>query len=99
MGCSQKITKLVEDLQNITKQSGIIVAKLLNKNITKKIARVLTIIREKKEEVIKYFTTKMTKKKDDKEEVKIAIKYLKMKHIILYLRPKLTRVKKKKKND
>ena len=95
----QKNTKLSEDLQNITKQSVKTVAKSLNKNITKKIARVLTIIREKKEELIKYLTTKETKKKDDKEEVKIAIRYLKMKHITLYLRPKLTRVKKKKKND
>ena len=70
MSCYQKITKLVEDLQNNTKQSSTTVAKLLNKNITKKIARVLTIIREKKEEeVIKYFTTKATKKKMIKKKL------------------------------
>ena len=69
MSCYQKITKLVEDLQNNTKQSGTTVAKLLNKNITKKIARVLTIIREKKEEVIKYFTTKANKKKMIKKKL------------------------------
>ena len=49
MGCSQKITKLSEELQNITKQSGTMVAKLSKtKALSKKIARVLTIIREKK---------------------------------------------------
>ena len=69
MSCYKKITKLVEDLQNNTKQSGTTVAKLLNKNITKKIARVLTIIREKKEKVIKYFTTKATKKKMIKKKL------------------------------
>ncbi len=42
----------------------------------------------------------MTKKKDDKEEeVKTTIKDLKMKHIPLYLCPKLKRGKKKKKNN
>ena len=62
--------------------------------LRKQIARVLTIIREnKKQEVIKNLRTKTTKeKKDDKEEeVKNTIKNLKMKHIPLDLRPKLTR--------
>ena len=67
------LKKLREDLQNIrfSKQSGTAVAKLSKiKNLRKQIARVLTIIREKKkEEVIKNLRTKVTKeKKDDKEE-------------------------------
>ena len=80
-----------------TKQSGTAVAKLSKiKLLRKQIARVLTIIREnKKQEVIKNLRTKTTKeKKDDKEEeVKNTIKNLKMKHIPLDLRPKLTRAK------
>ena len=90
------LKKLREDLQNVrfTKVSGTAVAKLSKiKTLRKQIARVLTIIREnKKEEVVKNLTTKVTKeKKDDKEEVKTTIKNLKMKHIPLDLRPKLTR--------
>ena len=91
------LKKLREDLQTVrfTKQSGTAVAKLSKiKLLRKQIARVLTIIREnKKQEVIKNLRTKTTKeKKDDKEEeVKNTIKNLKMKHIPLDLRPKLTR--------
>ena len=69
------------------------------KILRKQIARVLTILREnKKAEVIKNLTTKVTKeKKDDKEEeVKTTIKNLKMKHIPLDLRPKLTRAKRRR---
>ena len=92
------LKKLREDLQTVrfTKQSGTAVAKLSKiKQLRKQIARVLTIIREnKKEEVVKNLRTKVTKeKKDDKEEeVKTTIKNLKMKHIPLDLRPKLTRL-------
>ena len=90
------LKKLREDLQNIrfTKVSGTAVAKLSKiKTLRKQIARVLTILREnRKAEVIKNLRTKVTKeKKDDKEEVKTTIKNLKMKHIPLDLRPKLTR--------
>ena len=90
------LKKLREDLQNVrfTKVSGTAVAKLSKiKTLRKQIARVLTIIREnKKEEVIKNLRTKVTKeKKDDKEEEVKTIKNLKMKHIPLDLRPKLTR--------
>ena len=93
----QDLKKLREDLQNIrfTKVSGTAVAKLSKiKALRKKIARVLTIIREnKKAEVIKNLRTKVTKEKkgDKEEEVKHDIKNLKMKHIPLDLRPKLTR--------
>ena len=93
----QDLKKLREDLQNIrfTKVSGTAVAKLSKiKTLRKQIARVLTIIREnKKKEVIENLTKKVTKeKKDDKEvEVTNTIKNLKMKHIPLDLRPKLTR--------
>ena len=93
----EDLKKLREDLQTIrfTKVSGTAVAKLAKiKILRKQIARVLTILREnKKAEVIKNLTTKVTKeKKDDKEEeVKTTIKNLKMKHIPLDLRPKLTR--------
>ena len=84
MGCSQRITKLSEELQNITKQSCTMIAKLSKtKALRKIIARILTIIKEKKEE----------------EEFKTTIKYLKIKQITLDLYPRLTRVKKKKKND
>ena len=93
----QDLKKLREDLQNIrfTKVSGTAVAKLSKiKTLRKQIARILTIIREnKKKEVIENLTKKVTKeKKDDKEvEVTNTIKNLKMKHIPLDLRPKLTR--------
>ena len=93
----QDLKKLREDLQNIrfTKVSGTAVAKLSKiKTLRKQIARVLTIIREnKKKEVIENLTKKVTKeKKDDKEvEVTNTIKNLKMKHIPLDLKPKLTR--------
>ena len=65
------LKKLREDLQNIrfTKQSGTAVAKLSKiKTLRKQIARVLTILREKKkEDVVKNLRTKVTKeKKDDK---------------------------------
>ena len=91
------LKKLREDLQNIrfTKVSGTAVAKLSKiKTLRKQIARVLTILREnRKAEVIKNLRTKVTKeKKDDKEEeVKTTMRNLKMKHIPLDLRPKLTR--------
>ena len=91
------LKKLREDLQTIrfTKVSGTAVARLSKiKTLRKQIARVLTIIREKKKtDVIKKLRTKVTKeKKDDKEEeVSKEIKNLKMKHIPLDLRPKLTR--------
>ena len=90
------LKKLREDLQKIrfTKGSGTAVAKLSKiKDLRKQIARVLTIIREnKKEEVVKGLREKVTKEvKDGKEEVKTTIKNLKMKHIPLDLRPKLTR--------
>ena len=95
------LKKLREDLQTIrfTKVSGTAVAKLAKiKILRKQIARVLTILREnKKAEVIKNLRTKVTKeKKDDKEEVKTTIKNLKMKHIPLDLRPKLTRAKRRR---
>ena len=91
------LKKLREDLQKIrfTKGSGTAVAKLSKiKDLRKQIARILTIIREhKKEDVVKELRTKVTKEvKDGKEEeVKTTIKNLKMKHIPLDLRPKLTR--------
>ena len=94
------LKKLREDLQKIrfTKGSGTAVAKLSKiKDLRKQIARVLTIIREnKKAEVVKNLRVKVTKKeKEDKEgkeeEIKTTIKNLKMKHIPLDLRPKLTR--------
>ena len=91
------LKKLREDLQTIrfTKVSGTAVAKLSKiKTLRKQIARVLTIIREnKKAEVINNLRNRTTKeKKDDKEEeVTTTIKILKMKHIPLDLRPKLTR--------
>ena len=98
----EDLKKLREDLQTIrfTKVSGTAVAKLAKiKILRKQIARVLTILREnKKAEVIKNLTTKVTKeKKDDKEEeVKTTIKNLKMKHIPLDLRPKITRAKRRR---
>ena len=91
------LKKLREDLQQIkfTRVSGTAVSKLSKiKTLRKQIARVLTILREnRKAEVIKNLRTKVTKEvKDDKEEeVKTTIKNLKMKHIPLDLRPKLTR--------
>ena len=64
----------------------------------KQIARILTVIREnKKLDVVKSLRERVSKKegneeKDKKEEeVKTTIKNLKMKHIPLDLRPKLTR--------
>ena len=96
------LKKLREDLQNVkfTKVSGTAVAKLSKiKTLRKQIARVLTILREKrKADVIANLRTKVTKeKKDDKEEeVKTTIKNLKMKHIPLDLRPKLTRAKRRR---
>ncbi len=91
------LKKLREELQKIrfTKSSGTAVSKLSKiKDLRKQIARVLTIIREnKKEEVVKGLREKVTKEvKDGKEEeVKTTIKNLKLKHIPLDLRPKLTR--------
>ena len=95
-----ELKKLREELQKIrfTKSSGTAVAKLSKiKDLRKQIARILTIIREnKKAEVVKNLRVKVTKKeKEDKEgkeeEIKTTIKNLKMKHIPLDLRPKLTR--------
>ena len=95
-----ELKKLREELQKIrfTRSSGTAVAKLSKiKDLRKQIARILTIIREnKKAEVVKNLRIKVTKKeKEDKEgkeeEIKTTIKNLKMKHIPLDLRPKLTR--------
>ena len=95
-----ELKKLREELQKIrfTRSSGTAVAKLSKiKDLRKQIARILTIIREnKKAEVVKGLRVKVTKKeKEDKEgkeeEIKTTIKNLKMKHIPLDLRPKLTR--------
>ena len=91
------LKKLREDLQKIrfTKGSGTAVAKLSKiKDLRKQIARILTIIREnKKEEVVKGLTTRVSKEEKDgkEEEVKKTIKNIKLKHIPLDLRPKLTR--------
>ena len=91
------LKKLREDLQKIrfTKGSGTAVAKLSKiKDLRKQIARILTIIREnKKEEVVKGLTTRISKEEKDgkEEEVKKTIKNIKLKHIPLDLRPKLTR--------
>ena len=91
------LKKLREDLQKIrfTKTSGTAVAKLSKiKDLRKQIARVLTIIREnRKQAVVEGLREKVVKEvKDGKEEeVKKTIKNLKLKHIPLDLRPKLTR--------
>ena len=91
------LKKLREDLQKIrfTKGSGTAVAKLSKiKDLRKQIARILTIIREnKKEEVVNGLTTRVSKEEKDgkEEEVKKTIKNIKLKHIPLDLRPKLTR--------
>ena len=86
-----------EDLQKIrfTKGTGTAVAKLTKiKELRKQIARILTIIREnRKEEVVKGLRERVKKEEKDgkEEEVKTTIKNLKLKHIPLDLRPKLTR--------
>ena len=91
------LKKLREELQKIrfNKSTGQAVSKLSKiKDLRKQIARILTIIREnKKEEVVKGLREKVTKDvKDGKEEeIKTTIKNLKLKHIPLDLRPKLTR--------
>ena len=91
------LKKLREDLQKIrfTKGTGTAVAKLTKiKELRKQIARILTIIREnRKEEVVKGLTERVKKEEKDgkEEEVKTTIKNLKLKHIPLDLRPKLTR--------
>ena len=101
-GLDEERKKLKEQLKTIrfTRQSGTAVAKLSKiKTLRMQIARVLTIIREKKkDEVVKNLLTRVTKeKKDDKEEeIKTTIKNLKMKHIPLDLRPKLTRAKRRR---
>ena len=91
-----ELKKLREELQKIrfTKGSGTAVSKLSKiKDLRKQIARILTVIREnKKQDVVKALRERVTKKEDNKEEeVKTTIKNLKMKHIPLDLRPKLTR--------
>ena len=96
-----ELKKLREELQKIrfTKSSGTAVSKLSKiKDLRKQIARILTVIREnKKLDVVKSLRERVSKKegneeKDKKEEeVKTTIKNLKMKHIPLDLRPKLTR--------
>ena len=95
-----ELKKLREELQKIrfTRSSGTAVSKLSKiKDLRKQIARILTIIREnRKVQVVKGLREKVTKKeKDEKdgkeEEIKTTIKNLKMKHIPLDLRPKLTR--------
>ena len=91
------LKKLREDLQKIrfTKGTGTAVAKLTKiKELRKQIARILTIIREnRKEEVVKGLRERVKKEEKDgkEEEVKTTIKNLKLKHIPLDLRPKLTR--------
>ena len=91
------LKKLIEEIQKIifNKIKGQAVSKLSKiKDLRKQIARILTIIREnKKEEVVKGLREKVTKEvKDGKEEeIKTTIKNLKLKHIPLDLRPKLTR--------
>ena len=91
------LKKLREELQKIrfSKSSGTAVAKLSKiKDLRKQIARILTIIREnKKADVVKGLreTVKKEVKDGKEEEVKTTIKNLKMKHIPLDLRPKLTR--------
>ena len=91
-----ELKKLREELQKIrfTRSSGTAVSKLSKiKDLRKQIARILTVIREnKKQDVVKALRERVTKKEDNKEEeVKTTIKNLKMKHIPLDLRPKLTR--------
>ena len=91
-----ELKKLREELQKIrfTKGSGTAVAKLSKiKDLRKQIARILTVIREnKKQDVVKALRERVSKKEDNKEEeVKKTIKNLKMKHIPLDMRPKLTR--------
>ena len=92
-----ELKKLREDLQKIrfTKGTGTAVAKLTKiKELRKQIARILTIIREnRKEEVVKGLRERVKKEEKDgkEEEVKTTIKNLKLKHIPLDLRPKLTR--------
>ena len=96
-----ELKKLREELQKIrfTRSSGTAVSKLSKiKDLRKQIARILTVIREnKKLDVVKSLRERVSKKegneeKDKKEEeVKTTIKNLKMKHIPLDLRPKLTR--------
>ena len=95
-----ELKKLREEIKKIRikRSSGTAVEKLSKiKDLRKQIARILTIIREnKKAEVVKNLRVKVTKKeKEDKEgkeeEIKTTIKNLKMKHIPLDLRPKLTR--------
>ena len=96
------LKKMREELQKIrfTKGSGTAVAKLSKiKELRKQIARVLTIIREnRKEEVVKGLRERVTKNEKDgkEEEVKTTIKNLKLKHIPLDLRPKLTRAKRRR---
>ena len=97
-----ELKKMREELQKIrfTKGSGTAVAKLSKiKELRKQIARVLTIIREnRKEEVVKGLRERVTKNEKDgkEEEVKTSIKNLKLKHIPLDLRPKLTRAKRRR---
>ena len=99
-----ELKKMREELQKIrfTRSSGTAVSKLSKiKDLRKQIARILTVIREnKKLDVVKSLRERVSKKeeKEDKdkkdkkeEEVKTTIKNLKMKHIPLDLRPKLTR--------
>ena len=100
-----ELKKLREELQKIrfTRSSGTAVSKLSKiKDLRKQIARILTVIREnKKLDVVKSLRERVSRKeekeeKEDKkdkkeEEVKTTIKNLKMKHIPLDLRPKLTR--------
>ena len=95
------LKKMREELQKIrfTRGTGTAVAKLSKiKELRKQIARILTIIREnKKEEVIKGLRDRVNKEeKEGKEEVKTTIKNLKLKHIPLDLRPKLTRAKRRR---
>ena len=96
------LKKTREELQKIrfTRGTGTAVAKLSKiKELRKQIARILTIIREnKKEEVIKGLRDRVNKeeKEGKEEEVKTTIKNLKLKHIPLDLRPKLTRAKRRR---
>ena len=95
------LKKLREDLQQIrfTKVSGTAVSKLSKiKSLRKEIARVLTILREKKkDEVIANLKKKVKKEMKDgkEEEVENTIKNLKVKHIPIDLRAKKTRAQRK----
>ena len=91
------LKKLRDELQKIrfTKGTGTAVNKVNSiKGLRKQIARVLTVIREKRKDfAVSNLLTRMTTERDgDKvKNIETKIKNLKMKHIPLDLRPKRTR--------